>query len=112
MTIECYRRDCAKHSVHSDPHDGPFCSGTFCTPLPLAVGVMRRDNSGIANWRVWTGKRWQKCWSAKGATLIANDLKRAADLRESIVNPVIRQSFAYGVIAMHVSSIVNIGALV
>ena len=37
MTIECYFKECPKHSIHGFPEDGPFCYEYECSASEIEI---------------------------------------------------------------------------
>lgn len=42
---------------------------------PVPVGTIQPNRDRISKWRVWNGARWVRCFTTKGALLLAMELK-------------------------------------
>jgi len=40
MTIECYNKECLRHSIHYDPGGGPFCDEVECIWEEIQLSTM------------------------------------------------------------------------
>lgn len=115
MTIECYTTTCRHHSFHSGADDGPYCYREECREAPLLLGELRssRHPNAISPWRVWTGVRWQHCWTALGAALLAQDLRRKPSTAGRGLIAV-TQTSVYGPVfnILPMGAVINVGALI